>query len=237
MFSKSSRSPYDLDSPSASTTRSPRRGPGGMEMAPASTRSSVSCPSSFSYSLRRAFPLACRARGAIRIHSSSRSSVLLPRGRLLLFHLQARLLLVEPRGVVPLPRDAAPAVELEDPPGDIVEEIPVVGDRHHGAGVLGEMALEPGDRLGVEVVGRLVEEQQVGLAQEQPAKRHAPPLAARERLHRHVAGRQAQGVHRDFELPVELPGVRRVDRVLQPGLLGEQLLHRRRRPSARRTSR
>jgi len=47
-----------------------------MEMAPASTRSSVSCPRSFSYSFRRAFPFACRALGAIRIHSSSRSSVL-----------------------------------------------------------------------------------------------------------------------------------------------------------------
>jgi len=30
-------------------------------------------------------------------------------------------------------RDPAPAVELEDPLGDVVEEVAVVGDRDHGA--------------------------------------------------------------------------------------------------------
>src|SRR3712207_8102596 len=39
------------------------------------------------------------------------------------------------------------------------------------------------DRLGVEVVRRLVEEKEVGRGEEQPAERHAPPLAARERRH------------------------------------------------------
>jgi hypothetical protein len=45
-------------------------------------------------------------------------------------------------------------------------------------GVLGEVPLEPGHGLGVEVVGRLVEEQQVGRAQQQPAQRDAAALAA-----------------------------------------------------------
>ena len=71
------------------------------------------------------------------------------------------------------------AIELEDPARDFVEEIAVVGDRHDGPGVVLEKALQPAHRLGVEMVGRLVEEQQVGPLQQQSAQRHAAPLAAR----------------------------------------------------------
>src|SRR6266545_2982635 len=54
----------------------------------------------------------------------------LARRLLLLLLGQALLLLIEPRGVVALPRDARAAVELEDPPGDVVEEVAVMGDGH-----------------------------------------------------------------------------------------------------------
>jgi hypothetical protein len=69
--------------------------------------------------------------------------------------------------VVALVGDAAAAVEFEDPAGGVVEEVTVVGDRDHGAGEVLEEALEPAHRLGVEVVGRLVEQQHVGLGQQQ----------------------------------------------------------------------
>src|SRR5690606_7811991 len=72
-------------------------------------------------------------------------------GRLLT--LEAVFLLLQPLGVVALPRDAAAAVELEDPLGGVVEEVAVMGDRHHGAGVAGEELLQPLDRFGVQVVG------------------------------------------------------------------------------------
>ena len=109
------------------------------------------------------------------------------------------LLLLEPGRVVALPRDAGAAVELEDPAGHVVEEVAVVGHGDHRARILLEVPLEPGDRLGVEVVGRLVEEQHVGRLQQQAAERHAPPLAAGERRHVGVARRQAQRVHGDLE--------------------------------------
>ena len=119
----------------------------------------------------------------------------------------------------------AAAVELEDPAGDVVEEVAVVGDRDDRARVLREVALEPRDRLGVEVVGRLVEQQQVGRAQQQPAQRDAAALAAGERRDVGVRRRQPQRVHRDVELRVEVPGVGGVDLRLQPrelvgGLVG-----------------
>ena len=86
-----------------------------------------------------------------------------------LFLGQALLLLLQPAGVVALIGDALAAVELEDPAGDVVEEVAVVGDGDDRALVLGEMALQPVHRLGVEVVGGLVEQQQVRRAQKQPA--------------------------------------------------------------------
>ena len=94
---------------------------------------------------------------------------------------EAGLLLLEPRRVVALERDAAPAVELEDPAGDVVEEVPVVGDGHDRARVLLQEPLEPVDRLGVEVVRGLVEQQQVGLRQQQPAQRDPASLTAGQR--------------------------------------------------------
>ena len=105
-----------------------------------------------------------------------------PVGRLgLLLVRQALLLLLQPGRVVALEGNAAAAVELEDPAGDVVEEVAVVGHRDDGALVVGQVALEPGHGLGVEVVGGLVEQQQVGLAQQQAAQGHAPALAAAQR--------------------------------------------------------
>ena len=55
------------------------------------------------------------------------------------------------------------AVEFEYPLGGVVEEVAVVGDGDDGAGEAHEELLQPFHRLGVEVVGRLVEQQHVGL--------------------------------------------------------------------------
>ena len=113
---------------------------------------------------RRAFCLVWRPLGFWRTHSSSAAIVRWRAVSLLLLLREALLLLLEPARVVALEGDAAAAVELEDPAGDVVEEVAIVGDGHDGALVLGEVALEPRDRLGVEVVGGLVEQQQVGRA-------------------------------------------------------------------------
>ena len=75
----------------------------------------------------------------------------------------------------------AAAIELENPAGDVVEEVAIVRDGDDRAGIVLEEALEPGDRFGVEMVGRLVEQQQVGRLQQQPAQRDAAALAARQR--------------------------------------------------------
>src|SRR5262249_53912143 len=85
------------------------------------------------------------------------------------FSREARLLLVEPRRVVALVRNSIAAIQLENPTGNVVEEVAVVRDGDDGAREIVQIALEPRDALGVEVVGRLVEEQHVRLLEQHSA--------------------------------------------------------------------
>ena len=69
---------------------------------------------------------------------------------------------------------------LRDGGDHTVEEIPVVGDDDHAALVRREKSLQPLQRLDVEVVGRLVEEEEIGGEEEESGqgRPHAP--ASRE---------------------------------------------------------
>ena len=100
-----------------------------------------------------------------------------------------------------------------------------MGDRHDRAGVVLEKALEPGDRLGVEVVRRLVQQQQVRRLQEEPAQGDAAALAPGELRHVGVRRGQPQRVHRQLEPRIEIPRVGGIDAILDLGLLVEDLLH------------
>ncbi len=144
-------------------------------------------------------------------------------GRLLLGLLGQTLGLgFQPAGVVALVRDAGAAVELENPAGDVVEEVAVVGDGHYGAREVMEEPLQPGDRVGVQVVGRFVQQQHVGSRQQQTTQRHATLLAAGQVLDLGVPRRQAQGVGGDFQLALQVVTVGRLQDGLQLGLLGSQ---------------
>src|SRR5487761_1861487 len=142
------------------------------------------------------------------------------------FLLEPLLFLPEPAGIIALIGNPLAAVELENPASDLVEEIAVVRHRDDGAGIFGQKALQPSHRFGVEMVGRLVEQEQIGLLQQQAAQRDAAPFAARELGDGGVAGRAAQRVHRDLDRAFDLPAVDRVDLFLELGLLGEQRVHR-----------
>ena len=143
---------------------------------------------------------------------------------LLLLHGQTGGLLLEPGAVVALPGDALAAVKLEDPSGHMVEEVAVVGDGDDGALVLLQVLLQPVDAFGVEVVGGLVEEQDVGLLQEQAAEGHAAALATAEVAHQLVLVGAAQGVHGAFQLLVEVPGVVGLEQLGEFALAGDELV-------------
>src|SRR3546814_20598742 len=57
------------------------------------------------------------------------------------------------------------------------------------------MPFQPGDGFRIQMVGRLVKQQEVRPLQQQPAKRHPPPLAAGQGRDVRIARRAAPRVH------------------------------------------
>ncbi len=88
-----------------------------------------------------------------------------------------RLAALEIGGVVAGPAAQAPAIQLQDAPGQSAQEGAVVGDEEERAREAPQLAFEPGDGVDVQVVGGLVEEEQVR-RHHQGAGEQGPPLAA-----------------------------------------------------------
>ena len=84
------------------------------------------------------------------------------------------------------------------------------------------MLLEPLHALSVEVVSGLVEQEQVGLLQEELAERDTALLASGEHAHVGIGRRAAQGIHGLLQLGVQIPGVAVVDFLLQLAHLSEE---------------
>ena len=70
-------------------------------------------------------------------------------------------------------------VDFEYPRGEFLQKCPIVGNKHHGARVRVDLVFEPLDRRNIEMIGRLVEQQQVGFLYERLRQRDASPPAAR----------------------------------------------------------
>lgn len=98
-------------------------------------------------------------------------------------------------------------------------------DGQHCTLVVMQEVLEPQDRLGVQVVRGLVEQQQVGSLEQQLAQGHATALAAGKHVDRHVGIGQLQGVHGLADLGIDIPAVGGVDLVLELSHLGHEGVH------------
>src|SRR5690606_28186132 len=103
-----------------------------------------------------------------------------------------------------VPLDAA-VDHLPGAGGGGVQEPPVVGDHDQRLAAAAEVPGEPGDALDVEVVGGLVEDDEVVVVDEQPGERGAAPLPAGEVGHR----------------PAEVPAAEQAaEHVAGPGVAG-----------------
>ena len=115
------------------------------------------------------------------------------------------------------------AVEFEYPFSGVVEKVTVMRHRHHGARKTREKLLEPIHAFGIQMVGRLIEQQHVGLGQQQTAQRHAAFFTTRQRADFGVPRRQAQRVARDIEFVFRV-ATGGVDDGFVLGLLGGELV-------------
>ena len=70
-------------------------------------------------------------------------------------------------------------VDFNDPGDGSVEEVTVVGDDEDAAAVGCEVSLQPGDAREIEMVGRLVEQQEIGRPQEERREKDARLFSAR----------------------------------------------------------
>ncbi len=128
------------------------------------------------------------------------------------------------RGVAALVAVHAPVGHLPGRGAHGVQEPAVVGHHHQRAAALRQVAREPVDPLHVEVVGRLVQQQQLGRVQQQARQRDPAPLAARQRADGRVeAGREPAQVHAPQEA-VEDGAERGVGRPLVIGPPAHQLV-------------
>ena len=97
-----------------------------------------------------------------------------------------------------------------------------MGDRDNSSRVTLEVLLEPVHTLSIEVVGRLIQQQQTRCLQQQFAQRHSALLATGQHRDVRVAVWAPQCVHGLVQLRVKVPGVLVVDRLLKFAHLREQ---------------
>jgi hypothetical protein len=133
----------------------------------------------------------------------------------LALHFEARALLLQVGGVVAFIGVQLSAIDLGDPFGHVVQEVAIMGDRQDCSRVRGEVLLQPQHAFGVQVVGRLIEQQQVRLLQQQLAQSHPSPLTTGEDGHIGIRRRATERVHGLFQLGIEVPGISRVDGFLE----------------------
>ena len=96
---------------------------------------------------------------------------------------------------------------------------------NHGALVFAEVAFEPCNRFGIQVVRRFVKEQQIRFFKEQAAESHTALFTAGKVRHRPIARRATESVHCNFNVAVEAPQVLSIDDVLKLCLFVEELVH------------
>ena len=70
------------------------------------------------------------------------------------------------------------AIEMDDMVADLVQQVAVMADDHDGRRITGEIIDQPQRPFEVEIVGRLVEQQQVRLRKQHRSEGDAHPPAA-----------------------------------------------------------
>ncbi len=116
--------------------------------------------------------------------------------------------------VVAGPGGERAAIEVDDARRHRIDESPVVADEEQRARIVAQERLEPFDRGDVQMVGGLIEQQQLRARDERPAEQRASPPSAGERRVARAPFELQVREHGGHAL-LHLPAVRRVERGLQ----------------------
>ncbi len=147
-------------------------------------------------------------------------------GAFLLFILaQAFLLLFQPGGIVAFPGNPVATVQFQNPTGNVVQEVTIMGNGDNGTSVALKMVFQPCHGFGIEVVGRFVQQQDIRFFQQQATQRDAAFFAAGQYVDHGLSGRTAQRIHGLFEAAVEVPGVEMIEFFLHFALPRNEIVH------------
>ena len=97
-------------------------------------------------------------------------------------------------------------IDFHNARGKPLQKGAIVSDEDHSARKPEEYPLEPPDGGQIQMVGRLVEEQELGFGHQGPAQGHAPPPPPGECFHAGAAGQGQLGEHR-LHLLLRLPSL------------------------------
>src|SRR5208337_1962726 len=112
---------------------------------------------------------------------------LVEQGGVLRLDFQRGALLLQVIIVVAGPCAELSAVQFHDARRQAAHEGTIMTDEQQGTVVVDHHVLEPGDGLDVQMIGRLVEQQEVGFADQRTPKHHTPAPTAGQRAHGRVA--------------------------------------------------
>jgi len=102
------------------------------------------------------------------------------------------------------------AIDFQYARGEFLQECPIVSDEQYGARVRVDLVLEPLDRRNIEMICRLVEEQQIRFLNQRLRKSNASPPAAGQLVH-FLLCRNFESGNRFFNALLDMPAVMRVD--------------------------
>ena len=105
-------------------------------------------------------------------------------------------------------------IQFDNTSGDIVQKAPVVRDDHHRSGKALQQLFQPFDRCYVEVIGRLVQQHQIGFGHQRTRQCHALFPATGKAVDRRVRSQVQMAQHR-LDQTVEAPAVEALQFILQ----------------------
>ena len=100
-----------------------------------------------------------------------------------------------------------------------------MGNGDNGTLILLKVLLQPIDTLGIEVVGRLIQQKHIGLLQQQTTQSNSTTLTTREHLDTLVSIGASQSIHSTLQDAVKLPAVDVVNLLVELALTLDKAIH------------